>query len=219
MPDAPATFVVSTEAVEHFRRTDPVLHSLVERVGPLSIGLESDYFASLAGAITGQQLSSAAAATIWGRVTALLGRVNPQTVLAADGESLRSAGLSRSKIIYLRDLASHVTAGRLDLAHIATLPDEDAVDQLIAVKGIGRWTVEMFLIFSLGRPDVLALDDTALRSTVAWLYDLPAPERDAVARMGERWMPHRTAASLYLWKALDARRVEERAARATATGR
>jgi DNA-3-methyladenine glycosylase II len=219
MTDVPSTFVVTAEAVAHFRRADRTLNSLIERVGPLSIELESDYFSSLAGAIVGQQLSNAAAATIWRRLSELLGTVTPETVLTAGDESLRSAGLSRGKTAYLRDLASHVTDGRLDLAHIATLPDEEAVDQLIAVRGIGRWTVEMFLIFSLGRSDVLALDDGALRSTVAWLYELPAPDRDAVARLGERWKPHRTAASLYLWKALALRRAEERAVRGASAGR
>jgi 3-methyladenine DNA glycosylase/8-oxoguanine DNA glycosylase len=201
--------------IRHLTRADRVLGGLIERIGPLEQELEDDWYASLAGAIVAQQLSDAAAATIWGRlVVALGGSVTQETVLAASEETLRGAGLSVGKTAYVRDLATHVASGALDLQHIADMPDERAIEQLTAVKGIGRWTAEMFLIFSLGRPDVLALDDGALRATVGWLYGYEGPAtREQVAELGERWRPYRTAASLYLWRGLALRRQAERAGR------
>lgn len=194
---------------------DPVLGELIERIGPLAQRLDTNYYGALAGAIVSQQLSDKAAATIWNRLVAALGGdVQPEHVLAASEETLRGAGLSGAKAAYLRDLAVHVASGALDLAHIASLSDDEVIAQLTAVKGIGRWTAEMFLIFSLGRPDVLAVDDGALRTTIGWLYGVDASEtRAAAAEQGKRWKPYRTAASLYLWHALALRREAERAAR------
>lgn len=215
MTDALAYTADSLE-VRHLAQADPTLGAFIERIGPVEQPLSTDYYASLAEAIVAQQLSDAAAATIWGRlVLALGGEASPEAVLAAADETLRGAGLSRSKTSFLRDLASRVRDGSLDLARVATLPDEEVIAELSAVKGIGRWTAEMFLIFSLGRPDVLALDDGALRTTVGWLYGLEAPvSRETVAELGERWKPYRTTASLYLWKGLAVRRQAERERRA-----
>ena len=200
--------------VMHLSAADPVLGELIARVGDISQRMERDGFNSLASAIVSQQLSDAAATTIWKRVEAALGGVRPETVMGAEDDTLRSAGLSRSKVSFLRDLAERTLDGRLDIARLDSLPDDDIVAELISVKGIGRWTAEMFLIFSLGRPDVLALDDGAIRATIGWLYDLGgAAERDSAARIGEAWRPYRTAASLYLWRGLALRRAEEKAAR------
>lgn len=195
-PDSPA--------VRHLSEVDPVLAALIEHVGPVERRLEADAYASLASAIVSQQLSDKAATTIWNRlVTALGGDVAPRQVLAADDVTLRGAGLSGSKTAFLRDLASRVTDGSLDLERIAGLPDDEVIAALTVVKGVGRWTAEMFLIFSLGRPDVLAVDDGALRSAVRWLYGLDGEDdRTAIARVGERWAPYRTCASLYLWRGL-----------------
>ncbi|MHB1340547.1 MAG: DNA-3-methyladenine glycosylase family protein [Coriobacteriia bacterium] len=214
MPGALSYDLDSPEVV-HLSAADAVLGDLIARVGPLTQTLETDHYSSLASAIVSQQLSDKAASTIWGRlVTALGGDVAPEHVLAADDATLRGAGLSGSKTAFLRDLAAHVSDGRLDLARVSTLPDDDVIAELTAVKGIGRWTAEMFLIFALGRPDVLAVDDGALRSTVAWLYGLDnADSREPIAAIGEAWRPYRTCASLYLWRGLALRRAEERAAR------
>jgi DNA-3-methyladenine glycosylase II len=205
-PDSPE--IVQLSAV------DAVLGGIIARVGPIEQRLEDDAFESLASAIVAQQLSDAAARTIWGRVVGVLDSVTPAGVLAADTETLRGASLSRSKVAFLQDLAARVDDGRLDLAALPALTDDEIVDALVSVKGIGRWTAEMFLIFSLGRPDVLAVDDGALRATVAWLYGLDdATDREPIARIGETWRPYRTAASLYLWRGLALRRAEEKAAR------
>ncbi|PKQ21146.1 MAG: DNA-3-methyladenine glycosylase 2 family protein [Actinobacteria bacterium HGW-Actinobacteria-6] len=200
--------------VMHLSATDPVLGELIARVGDISQRLERDGFNSLASAIVSQQLSGAAATTIWKRVEAALGGVTPEAIMGAEDDTLRGAGLSRSKVSFLRDLAERTLDGRLDIAHLSSLSDDDIVAELISVKGIGRWTAEMYLIFSLGRPDVLALDDGAIRATIGWLYDLGgAAERSDAERIGEAWRPYRTTASLYLWRGLALRRAEEKAAR------
>jgi DNA-3-methyladenine glycosylase II len=201
-------YTLDSPEVGHLSAVDPTLAALIRRVGPIEQRLETAAYSSLASAIVAQQLSDAAAATIWKRLVAALGGdPTPAHVLSAEDETLRGAGLSRGKVAFLRDLAHRVADGSLDLAHVATLPDEDVITALTAVKGIGRWTAEMFLIFSLGRPDVLAVDDGALRATVAWLYDLNGEdERAAIARIGAPWAPYRTCASLYLWRGLPLRR-------------
>lgn len=214
MPNALAYTLESPE-VRQIASADPIMGEFIARIGPIEQRLETNLYGSLAGAIVAQQLSDAAAATIWGRLTLALGQdASPQAVLAASDETLRGAGLSRSKMAYLRDLAQRVASGTLDLERIAALPDDEVIAELTAVKGIGCWTAEMFLIFSLGRPDVLALDDGALRSTVGWLYGYErAASRDEVAAFGEKWRPYRTCASLYLWRGLALRREAQRAAR------
>jgi len=204
------SYTPGSAEVRHLSSADAVLNAVIERVGPISQTLEDDAYSSLASAIVGQQLSDKAASTIWGRLVAALGDdISPEHVLAADDAVLRGAGLSGSKVSYLRDLADRVAQGSLDLARVATLPDDEVIAELTGVKGIGRWTAEMFLIFSLGRPDVFAVDDGALRSVVAWLYGVTDENsRVAIARVGESWAPHRTCASLYLWQAHALRRSE-----------
>jgi DNA-3-methyladenine glycosylase II len=209
----PQTLAYTPESAEvrHLSAVDPALAALIEYVGPIEQRLETDAYASLAGAIVSQQLSDKAATTIWNRLVAALGGdPTPAHVLSADDATLRGAGLSRSKASYLRDLAGRVVDGSLDLNRVSTLPDEDVIARLTTVKGIGRWTAEMFLIFSLGRPDVLAVDDGALRATVAWAYDLDGEDdRAATTRIGATWAPYRTCASLYLWRGLPLRRTGE----------
>lgn len=209
MPRALAYTPESPE-VRHLGSSDAMLGALIARVGPIEQRLEDDPYSSLASAIVAQQLSDKASATIWNRLVAALGGdPTPAHILAADDATLRGAGLSGSKVSFLRDLAARVADGSLDLAEVATLADEDAIAALTTVKGIGRWTAEMFLIFSLGRPDVLAIDDGALRSAVAWLYRLDSEDsRAAITRIGEAWAPYRTCASLYLWQGHALRRSE-----------
>lgn len=204
------SYTLESPEVLHLRDADPILGALIERIGPLEQRLEADAYVSLAGSIVAQQLSDRAASTIWSRLVAALGGdPSPERILAAEDATLRGAGLSASKASFLRDLASRVADGSLDLARIATLPDDGVIAELTTVKGIGRWTAEMFLIFSLGRPDVLAIDDGALRATVAWLYRLDGEDgRAAIVRIGEAWAPYRTCASLYLWNGLALRRAE-----------
>lgn len=187
--------------------TDPLMARLIGTIGEVSLGVEDDRFASLASAIVGQQLSSAAAATIWRRFEAL-GPVTPAGVLSRDEAELRGAGLSGAKVRYVRDLAERVTSGALELARLDSLGDAEVIAEVTQVKGIGRWTAEMFLLFSLARPDVLALDDAGLLRAGGWALGCGrSATRDELAVAGEGWRPYRSVASLYLWAALDHRLV------------
>lgn len=195
-------------ADEHLRGADPVLARIIDAQGPLPEPAERpDHYGALVRAIVGQQLSTKAAHAIHQRLLDLFeGRPpTPDELLGFDPEPLRSAaGLSRAKVTFLRSLAEHVISGELELDRVAELPDEDVVAELTAVKGVGVWTAHMFLMFQLGRPDVLPVGDLGIRRAVERAYrlrDLPsAGELEALA---EPWRPHRTAACLHLWRSLD----------------
>ena len=191
----------------HLSAADPVMARLVGESGPVALTPTGDYFFTLLEAMASQQLSSKAADTIVRRILALFpGKASPapEDVLALPDQAFRDAGLSWSKVSYLKDLAAHVASGRLPLDHIAQMPDEEAIAALVAVKGIGRWTAEMFLIFSMARPDVLAVDDYGLRAAMMRLYNLPElPKPAAMREVAEPWRPYRSYASLYLWRSRD----------------
>ncbi|MDO8964460.1 MAG: DNA-3-methyladenine glycosylase 2 family protein [Coriobacteriia bacterium] len=182
---------------------DPVMAEVTRSVGDVSVGLEDDRFVALARAIVGQQLSTKAASTIWGRFAAL-GPLEPAAVLGHSETQLRGVGLSGSKCTYVRDLAHRVASGDLDLESLDALDDDAVIADVTRVKGIGRWTAEMFLIFCLARPDVLAVDDNGLLRAGGWALGLGRAATGAeLAAAGEAWRPFRTAASLYLWASLD----------------
>jgi 3-methyladenine DNA glycosylase/8-oxoguanine DNA glycosylase len=196
------------QAVAHLRSADPALAQLIGQVGPFRMQprREGSHFQALARAIVYQQLSGKAAGTIHGRFAALFPGQEPAAValLEFPEATLRAVGLSRQKISYLRDLAARTTAGELRLDHVERLPDDDLITHLVQVKGIGRWTAHMFLMFRLGRPDVLPELDLGIRNAVRRLYRLrsdPSPAR--ILGIGARWAPFRTAASWYLWRSLD----------------
>jgi DNA-3-methyladenine glycosylase II len=186
---------------------------LVDRYGRLSAtrrkrGRPADAYGALVRSITGQQLSTKAAATIYGRVADLYGgnTPTPQQIIDTDPDDLRAAGLSRAKAAYLRSLAEHVIDGDLPIDDLAELPDEQVYALLTAVKGLGRWTVDMFMIFHLGRPDVLPVGDLGIRKAMQIEYGLDElPKPDEMERIAEPWRPHRSLASLYLWESLDNR--------------
>lgn len=198
------TYELDSPEVLALSAADPRLGELVRAVGPVGIDNDHDMFASLARAITGQQLSTKAAATIWGRLVDG-GFTSPGAVLSAGRDELRARGLSRAKAAYLADLAAHVIGGTLVEAELRALGDDEVVDAVTRVKGIGRWTAEMFLIFSLGRSDVLAIDDAGLLRAAGWLLDLQGRAATAAEldEAGKAWHPYRSVASLYLWAALD----------------
>jgi 3-methyladenine DNA glycosylase/8-oxoguanine DNA glycosylase len=198
------------EATAFLRRADPALARLVDRVGPLRLQLDrsSSLFAALAEAIVYQQLTAKAAATIYGRVKALFPRSlegpTPEQLLRVPDQALRGAGLSQAKLVALRDLARRTIAGEIpSLAELPEMSDEAIVERLIAVRGIGRWTAEMLLIFRLGRGDVLPADDYGLRKGYAVAFGGAVPNARDLAAAGAAWRPFRTAASWYLWRALD----------------
>jgi DNA-3-methyladenine glycosylase II len=194
-------------AAEHLRAADPVLAGVIERVGPIELTLEPDLWWALVDAIASQQLSVKAAATIVGRVERLGTeelRPSPEAMLAIPDEALRGAGLSRAKVAYVKDLAAKWLDGTLEPDRFATLDDEEIIAHLTQVKGIGRWTAEMVLIFTLGRPDVLPVDDLGLRVAVQRAYGLEErPAREPLTRIAEPWRPYRSLATRYLWKSLN----------------
>jgi DNA-3-methyladenine glycosylase II len=165
-----------------------------------------DAYGALLRSIVGQQLSTKAARTIFGRLVDLFGghAPTPRQLLAADPGAIRAAGLSRPKIAYLRDLAEHVESGALELERLPQLPDEEVTAQLTAIKGLGAWTADMFLMFHLGRPDILPVGDQGIRRAVQIEYRLrkpPGPER--LEKIALPWRPYRTLGCLYLWSSLD----------------
>ena len=190
---------------------DPTMASLVETIGPLDHkarrrGRPDDAYGSLVRSIVGQQLSTVAARTIYGRLTALFDNrpPTPAELLAADEETLRACGLSRPKISYLRDLAQHVLEDGLDLSGLRELPDDEVASRLVAVKGIGQWSADMFLMFHLRRPDVLPVGDLGIRRAVERAYGLPGlPDEDDLQTLAAPWRPQRTLACFYLWETLE----------------
>ena len=197
------------EAVRRLSAADPTLARLVELAGPFTLEVRRmhDTFEALARNIVYQQLHASAAAAIHGRVLALFGgeRLAPEALLAAPEESLRGAGLSAAKLAALRDLAAKTLDGTVPtIARLRRMPDEEIITRLTQVRGIGRWTVEMLLMFRLGRPDVLPVDDYAVRKGFALAYgreEMPKPKE--LALYGERWRPFRSAASWYMWRACE----------------
>jgi DNA-3-methyladenine glycosylase II len=192
--------------------SDPVIAKLIDRYGSPDGLLErrgrrpGDAYGALVRSIVGQQLSTRSARAIFGRLVELFGdrTPTPRELLDADPQTLRDVGLSRAKVAYLRDLAERVEDGDLDLDAVAQMPDEEVAAQLTQVNGLGPWSVQMFLIFHLGRPDVLPAGDLGIRRAVQTEYgldDLPGPAE--LERIAEPWRPHRSLASLYLWRSLD----------------
>jgi 3-methyladenine DNA glycosylase/8-oxoguanine DNA glycosylase len=204
------------KAAAHIAKCDPKLARVIEQSGPvrLQIAAAQSTFEALAESIVYQQLSGKAAATIHGRVCALFprSRIHPERLADATDEQLRGAGLSRAKLLALRDLAQKTLDGTVpSIRELSSMADDDVVERLVSVRGVGRWTVEMLLIFRLGRPDVLPVHDYGVRYGFQLAYGkraLPAPKD--LARHGEMWRPFRTVASWYLWRAVDLERAKKK---------
>jgi DNA-3-methyladenine glycosylase II len=207
---------VSARAKRELAAADPVMGALIERIGHIdreerlrrrSEERPADAYGALLRAIVGQQLSTKAARTIYGRVTERYGgrTPTPEELIADDLDELRvQAGLSRAKASYLRSLAEHVISGELELERLDEMPDDEVAAELVAVKGLGQWTADMFLMFHLGRPDVLPVGDLGIRRAVERAYELPAmPNPAELTEIAEPWRPHRTLACRYLWRSLD----------------
>jgi len=197
--------------VAQLAASDPVMARLIEEHGTvvrreLRSERRGDAYGALLRSIVGQQLSTKAASTIYGRMMELFDghAPTPEQLLAADPDAIRAAGLSRPKINYLRDLAQHVQDGELELDRLDELPDEEVIEQLTAVKGIGEWSAHMFLMFHLGRPDVLPVGDQGIRNAIKKEYRLrKIPDAKRMEKIAKPWRPYRTLACLYLWSSLD----------------
>jgi DNA-3-methyladenine glycosylase II len=190
---------------------DPVMAGLIARIGPMTLERRrrgrprGDAYGVLVRAIVGQQLSAKAAATIFDRVLALNGGEVPTApqLLETDEETLRGVGLSGRKVEYVKDLASHVVDGELEVDRLGDLTDDKVIEEITAVRGLGVWTAHMFLIFHLEREDVLPVGDLGVRNAIKTEYRLDElPTATEMEELAEPWRPHRTLASLYLWESL-----------------
>ena len=199
------------KAIAALRDADPVMARLIDDHATLvrrDLKQEptGDAYGALLRSIVGQQLSTKAAASIYGRLIDIFGghAPTPKQLLKADPEQIRSAGLSRPKVAYLRDLAQHVEDGTLELERLPDLPDEEVTEQLIAIKGLGPWTADMFLMFHLRRPDILPVGDLGIRRAVQVEYRMrKLPDAKRLEKVAKPWRPHRTLACLFLWSSLD----------------
>ena len=209
----PANRKPGKRAAEHLRAADPVLRELIDEIGVDGLGdpragRPDDHYGALVRSIVGQQLSTSAARAIYTRLTDRYGgrTPTPVEVLQDDPEELRAAaGLSRAKVTFLRSLAEHVIDGELELQRLDDLPDDEVIAELVAVKGLGVWSADMFLMFHLQRPDVLPVGDLGIRRAMMIRYALPAlPAPAEMEEIAAPWRPHRTLASRYLWRSLAA---------------
>lgn len=195
---------VSDEPVQIICKRDPTMKKLITVIGDIEISLRTDYLSSIVRSIMGQQISVAAASAIYGRLEELLaGKITAEGLLAKSKEELRQVGLTNRKTEYVKDLAEKVVSNELDLENLTNYSDDKIIDQLINVKGIGKWTSQMFLILTLGREDVLAIDDVGIQRAAKWLYEVEKSERrNVLIEKSPLWMPHRSIVSFYLWEAI-----------------
>ncbi|MFB3778710.1 MAG: DNA-3-methyladenine glycosylase [Bryobacteraceae bacterium] len=194
------------KALEALSRADPVMGGLIEQVGPYRIRYRKPDFETLVKSIVFQQLSGKVAAKIFDRLVAAAGdgKLTPESALKLTPAKLRALGLSRQKIAYIRDIARHACSGAIDFAALGSLPDDEVIQALTGLKGVGVWTAHMFLMFALRRKDVLPVGDLGIRAAVKKVYGLEEmPSPAAVGEMGEKWRPYRTVASWYLWRSLE----------------
>jgi DNA-3-methyladenine glycosylase II len=195
-------------ARRHLVKADPKLAAIIKRVGPCRLHAVAprDAFEALCMSIASQQLSVKAAATIFGRFCDLFPpdrKPTPERVMTLADDEIRAAGFSRPKVTFIKDLAARVLDGRLDLNGLRKHPDDEVMNQLVAVKGIGRWTAEIFLMFRLGRPDIFPADDLGLMNAVHRAYGLrKRPDAKRLRKMCEAWSPYRSVAAWYLWQSL-----------------
>ncbi|MFN0199066.1 MAG: DNA-3-methyladenine glycosylase family protein [Planctomycetaceae bacterium] len=193
-------------AVKHLRKVDPVLKEQIKLVGPFELKLQRNRFDVLVRSIISQQISTAAARSIRQRLMTRIAphKVTPEVLMTLSADDLRSVGISPQKAGYLQDLVRQVSTGTVRLHRLARMDDEAVIEELIRVKGIGRWTAEMFLIFSLGRLDVLPVQDLGIRSAMMRLYGLAElPDRQTCLEIGEPWRPYASVASWYCWRSGD----------------
>ncbi len=196
------------DACRHLGKRDRVLRKLIPKFGEARLQSRGDAFTTLARSIVGQQISVKAAQSVWGKFVEAIGgpstRADPSAVLEVDATALRGAGLSARKCEYLVDLARHFEDGRVHVKQWQVMEDEAIIEELVAIRGIGRWTAEMFLIFHLMRPDVLPLDDLGLIKGISVNYFSGEPVSRAEAReVSEAWTPFRSVATWYIWRSLD----------------
>ena len=192
------------QACDHLMRKDRVMRRLVPQFPNASLETRGDPFVTLARSVVGQQISVKAAQSVWDRFAALMKSVKPQSVLKLEVDAMRGAGLSGRKVEYIKDLATYFHEGRLHVKQWVDMSDEAIITELVAIRGIGRWTAEMFLMFYLMRPDVLPLDDVGLLNGVSKLYfSGEKVSRSEVRDLARAWTPYSSVATWYIWRSLD----------------
>ena len=193
-----------TAACDHLMKKDRVMRRLVQKFIGASIETRGEPFVTLARSVVGQQISVKAAQSVWDRFSALMKTVNPRAVSKLTVEDMRAAGLSGRKVEYIKDLADYFQTGKVSVKQWDAMEDEAIIAELIAIRGIGRWTAEMFLMFYLRRPDVLPLDDVGLLNGISKLYFSDEPvSRSEVRDLARAWEPYRSVATWYIWRSLD----------------
>ncbi len=193
-----------TAACDHLMKKDRVMRRLVPKFIGAAIETRGEPFVTLARSVVGQQISVKAAQSVWDRFSALMKTVNPRAVSELTVEDMRAAGLSGRKVEYIKDLADYFQTGKVSVKQWDAMEDEAIIAELIAIRGIGRWTAEMFLMFYLRRPDVLPLDDVGLLNGISKLYFSDEPvSRSEVRDLARAWEPYRSVATWYIWRSLD----------------
>lgn len=192
-------FRYSDEAMEYLKKKDKRLGEAIEKIGRIERTVEPDLFASLMNSIVGQQISTSAFHTVWGRVTNLLGEVTPERVADCSREELQELGLSFRKVDYMQDAARKVLSGEMDLERLNELPDDEVCKELCTLRGVGRWTAEMLMLFSMQRQDVLSFQDVGICRGMRMLYHHKEITKERFERYRRRYSPYGSVASLYLW--------------------
>jgi len=198
------TFKLHDSCILHLIDSDPPLGKIIEKIGDYTLHLDENYYLKLTKSIIGQQLSLKAKETIWSRIEGLSKEITPQNVLLIPDEQFRTAGVSFAKISYIKGLSEGFLNDSIDLKNINSQTNEEILQILTSIRGIGKWTAEMFLIFSLGRLNVFSVDDASLRRAIKWLYSFTEnPTKGEMYSISKRWTPYSSIASLYLWAAVD----------------
>jgi len=192
------------QATRELSTSDPVIKKLAARSRGLTLRSRGDAFNTLARSIVGQQISVKAAQSVWDKLTAIVPEMLPEMIHSHDADALRLCGLSRSKVVYLHDLARHFVEGRMRVARWKEMSDDELISELTQVRGVGRWTAEMFLIFYMSRPDVLPLDDIGLQRAMSLHYNEGKPlSKLKINAIAKSWKPWRSVATWYMWRSLD----------------
>lgn len=194
---------MNKQVLDHFQKRDPKLHACAMRAGKIKLTPSTDYFAHLCESIINQQLSEKAGDTIFKRFEIeLAGSITPENVVQYSDDKLRSCGISLAKVRYIKGLAHTIITKNFSLAKLVNLPDEQVIETLTKIKGIGRWTAEMFLMFSLGRPDVFSLGDSGIRRAIEKIYNMKNLSKKKIDKLTKKWAPFRTYACIILWRSL-----------------
>lgn len=192
-------FKYGQKEIDYLKKKDKKLGTAIERIGIIEREVIPDLFAALINSIVGQQISAKAAVTVWNRVLQQIGDITPEVIYAATPEQIQKCGLSGRKVNYIKGISETVMSGRLDLEKLYRLSDREIIEQLSSLNGIGKWTAEMMLIFSMKRPDVVSWGDLAIQRGMMKLYGLRSLSKDQFDKYAKRYSPYGTVASFYLW--------------------